>query len=78
MYCLYRRLCKEKKQSRKWKLKHSRKSTRHIMSVHRHKAMLMRVTKSEVSFDDGREEEESTVETAYSDNTDSQNESHTH
>ena len=41
--------------------KYSRKSTRYV-SVNRHKAMLLQVTRSEVGFDDSREEERSIVD----------------
>ena len=52
---IYRRLYKEKKQSRKWK--HSRKVTRRNLSLHKRK--LRQVTRSEITFSyGGREEEE--------------------
>lgn len=76
--CLHRRLYKEKKQSSKWK--HSRKVTRRNLSVYRHK--LRQVTRSEIGFSDGREEdeeeEEPTVDTVHSVNAENElNEGHT-
>ena len=58
-YCPHRRRCKEKILRDKWKS--SRKSTQYV-TVNRHKAMLLQVTRSEVGFNDSTEEERSIID----------------